>query len=69
MVYLWMCARIAELWHCGMQHCGTFFQMHPQFSEYTAYSRQKMPQSAVQDVAVRRSHQSVAHTVGEKWCM
>ena len=47
-----------------------FLSNAPQFGEHATFSRQKAPQSldcgALQAGALRCSHQSAAHTVGEK---
>ena len=69
-----MCGRCRDIELCvggaGIRNCGTFLPNMSQFSERISFSRQKMQQSlncgTLQDGALRRSRQSVAHTVGEK---
>ena len=79
MVCLWICAGsvgygIAALFakRAAIRRTRRILANAPQFGERATFSRQKAPQSlncgALQDGALRRGHQSAAHTVGEKWC-
>ena len=65
MVCLWICAGSV-----GITVLRHFLLNVPQFGEYAAFSWQKVTQSlnwgALKDGALRRGHQSAAHTVGEK---